>query len=377
VTKSVLIDGRLIGYRYGGIATYARQLAIHSQGLASNLSIRLGTRRDSGALSDRSVQLITPPHHRFERLALGAEIHMRGPSLVHSTDYVHPLVRGIRTIATVHDLAFLSNPSLVTAESYDYYAQIIQTLPAVDRVITVSAWTRQQLLDQISIDEDRVSVIPNGHEPRIFNPVPDRDHARLTALHPLLASLLKSERPIVLMVGTIEPRKRHEILLDAFDRCYHELSRVSGTDPFLIVAGQAGWLSDDAVRNVRRLQGMGRALWLRDVTNRELAALYRASELLVMPSIDEGFGIPVLESMACGTPALVSNVPALTELVDDSGFIEETSDAANWSDKIGRIIADREIRGRRAKRSIARASPMTWRETAQQTVAIYRGVLND
>jgi glycosyltransferase involved in cell wall biosynthesis len=377
LAQTVIIDGRLIGYRHGGIATYARQLAIHCPGVDSSLSIRLGTRRDPGSLADRSIRLMTPPHHRLERISLGLEIRRHNPDLLHSTDYVQPILRGIRSIVTIHDLAFLNDPELVTQDSFAYYSQITRTVPETDRVIAVSEWTKQQLLSFVPIPEEQVSVIPNGHEPAIFNPESDHDLQRLATLHPDLGSVITSERPIVLIVGTIEPRKRHDIILNGFENHFENMRRLSGTEPLLIIAGQPGWLAEDVVQRIRRMQRRQRVIWLRDVSDHELASLYRQATLLVMPSVDEGFGLPVLESMACGTPALVANTGALPELVGDAGFIDESADAAQWSDKIGRILSDHETRDRRSKRSIERAEPMTWRETAHRTVSLYREVLND
>lgn len=377
MTSSVIIDGRLIGYRHGGITNYARQLARHIPAFAGNVQVRLASRNDTGPLSDWTIRAITPPHHRLERWTFGLEILLRSPHLLHSVDYIQPVVPGVRTIVTVHDLAFLTHPERVTPDSYQYYSQILETLPSADHVIAVSEWTHQQILGLTQIDPDRVTVVPNGYDHTIFGPVKDLDDFRLSRLHPGLNNDNRGERPLILMVGTIEPRKRHSIILDAFRDHYDAMSTHAGTQPLLVVAGQPGWLSEVEVEELRRLQRNGRAVWLRDVNDCELAALYRAAELLVMPSAEEGFGLPVLEAMASGTACLVANVGALPELLRDTGFYEESADSDQWADKIGRILGEHSLRDHRVKRAIERASPLTWKETSRKTLKVYRKVLDD
>jgi glycosyltransferase involved in cell wall biosynthesis len=377
VARSVMIDGRLIGYRYGGIATYARQLATRLPAIARELDVRLVLKHESVALSDRSVRAITPPHHRWERYLFGLEATLRGPDLLHSVDYVQPVTWNVANVVTIHDLAFLNNPALVTPESRRYYEQILHTLPHADRVIAVSEWTRSQLVDIFPGQAAKTRVVPNGFDPAVIGPANDNDCARLAALHPELSTILNSERPIVLAVGTIEPRKRFHLIADAFERHFDTLASHSGTSPVLIVAGQAGWLSESVINQIRSLHRQNRAIWIRDINDRELASLYRRAKLLVMPSADEGFGLPALEAMASGTPALVSDVGALPGLVGDCGFIETSDNAGAWAEKIGRILADQEILDRRAIRGIDRAASYSWEATARQTLEVYREVLSE
>lgn len=380
MSKRVLIDGRLLGYRYGGIATYARQLAAHAPFVARGMDIRLATSRDIPELSDRAIRTFTPPHHRIERAAFGLEVMARRPDLLHSVDYVQPiLAASVKSVVTVHDVAFINNPELVTPDSYRYYSKALETLPQADRVIAVSNWTREQLLRSVPLDPDRVVIVPNGYDDGVFRADcdPEVDRATLARLNPELVATLDAERPITLAIGTIEPRKRFGIVFDAFQQHYERLAELTGAEPVLVVAGQAGWLADEPIRQLRQLIHRGRAIWARDVRDPELAALYRQARLLVMPSADEGFGLPALEAMASGTPSLIADLDAVKEIIEDNGFLEESADPARWAEKIGRILADREIRERRSRRGIERASAFTWQETARRTVDVYRGALDE
>jgi glycosyltransferase involved in cell wall biosynthesis len=380
VPKRVLIDGRLLGYRHGGIATYARQLALHTPPFSRGMEIRLATRREIPELSDRTVRSCTPPHHRLERIAFGLEVDLRKPDLLHSVDYVQPRTfRRVKTVVTVHDLAFLNNPDLVTPDSWRYYSQALEALPAADRVITVSRWTRQQLLEHVELRPEQVVVVPNGYDDAVFTADAnlEQDRCTLSRFDPALSRAVTEERPVVLAVGTIEPRKRLDILIDAFERHQGMIANLAGASPILVIAGQVGWLAHETIARLRLLMNRGDAVWARDMRDEELAALYRSATLLAMPSVDEGFGLPVLEAMASGTPSLTSDLHAVKEIIQDNGFLEESSDSARWAEKIGRIIADREIRERRGRRGIERAAEFTWRESARRTVDVYRGVLNE
>lgn len=380
MSKRVLIDGRLLGYRYGGIATYARQLARHTPVVARGMEIRLLAARDIPEFSDRVQRVLTPPHHRFERAALGLEVMARKPDLLHSVDYVQPILcRGVKSVVTVHDVAFLNNPDLVTPDSYRYYIQALETLPGADRIIAVSQSTRDQLLESTSIDPEQVVVVPNGYDDDVFRPDagPDVDRRTLSKRDRTLAQAIDAGRPIVLAVGTIEPRKRYDILFDAFEQHFDRITELAGAEPLLVVAGQVGWLAEESIVKLRRLLHCNRAIWARDVRDQELAALYRSAQLLAMPSAEEGFGLPALEAMASGTPSLIADLNAVKEIIADNGFLEESADPARWAEKIARILADREIRERRSRRGIERASEFTWRETARRTVGVYRSVLDE
>jgi glycosyltransferase involved in cell wall biosynthesis len=373
---NVVIDGRLIGYRYGGIASYARQLATRIPQLSQTLEMRVAVRRIVPELSDRALRVLTPPHHRYERLLFGAEMMAYRPDLLHSVDYVTPKTRGIRTVATVHDLAFLEHPHLVTEASHAYYSQIKSSLPEVERVIVVSPNTRERLLAAFNIPEERVVTIPNGYDDSLFQPECKGDLELIGTRSPILHEAIRSHRPVVLSVGTLEPRKRFEILLDVLEQQWEETTRIVGTTPVFVIAGQTGWLSDHLVSRIRRQASFDRLVWIRDCTDQELAALYRLAELLVVPSLDEGFGLPVLEAMASGTPSLVANTGALPWLVAECGFIEDTDVPAAWAEKIGMILADSDIRMRRRERGLKRAKVFTWDETARKTARVYEEVLN-
>ena len=373
----VLIDGRLIGYRPGGIANYAEQLARHLPKFLPDYRIRVCLRRRTESPSFDATRVFTPPHHRLERITFGAEARIRGPALLHSTDYVQPIVPGVPSIVTIHDLAFLRNPSLITADSWRYYQQVTYLARRADKVIAVSEWTRSQVVELLEVSESRVAVVPNGVDHAFFTPSnAPNERSNLDGLHPDLRFVADSGDPVVLAVGTIEPRKRIDLLLDALDSLESQTNLSNGTRPWLILAGQAGWLAESTITRIRSRLRRGRTIWLRQTTNDELASLYRLSTVVAVPSADEGFGLTALEAMASGTPVLTSAHGALPEVVGSAGIIVQDDSPQAWALALASILTDYEQQRQRSIAGIESAAGYSWDRTARETASVYREVLD-
>jgi glycosyltransferase involved in cell wall biosynthesis len=374
--RPVIIDARLVSYRTGGIARYARELARWLPTVAPELMIRAAHSRASSEPEEISgFRVFTPPHHRFERWLLGLELLARRPSLIHSPDFVPPLVPGAKKVATVHDLAFLRFPELVTGGSLRYYRQVLGTLPRVDRVIAVSQRTASDIAELTRVDPLRIRVVHNGVDHDVFDTVIERD-GRAVGMQPEIETLRRSDRPVVLMVGTVEPRKRIDLALAAVQLLVRS-GRRPGSPPALVVVGREGWKAGDVVRDLHRMSTCGTGAWLQNVRDHELPGIYRLADLLLLPSIDEGFGLAGLEAMACGLPVLASDVPALREILGDAAFFESSSDPDVWAARIDSLISDHAGRVECARRGVERARAFSWRRTAEETANVYREVLSE
>jgi glycosyltransferase involved in cell wall biosynthesis len=186
-----------------------------------------------------------------------------------------------------------------------------------------------------------------------------------------VAALALGERgPYVLTVGTIEPRKNLPFLLAAYDR----LVTTWPAAPGLVLAGREGWLADDTWRALGRLTARERVTWVEGPTTAELALLYAGARALAFPSRYEGFGLPALEAMACGTPVLATDGSALREVVADGGWLLPLEEAT-WADALATIATDDAAHARLATAGQRRAAQFTWESTAAATLAVYRRVL--
>ena len=257
--------------------------------------------------------------------------------VLHCTIFRAPPRARVPTILTVHDLAVLRHPEVFPLWTRLYGRTALRpTIRAADRVVAVSEFSKREVAELAGVDPDRIDVVPNALEP-IFHS--DGDAA---------------EGEYVLAVGTLEPRKNLVRVVEATARAGVELRLV----------GAPGW--GDA-------GGAGRHVtWLGRIEDDELAAAYRGARSLVFPSLYEGFGIPALEAMACGTPVVTSAGSAMEEVVGDAAILVDPLDVASIA--AGIEAADRQ-RDELVLRGLERAGHYTWERAVDAALASYRRAL--
>ena len=366
--RTVAIDIRLASYRRGGIRRYDIELARRLPTVAPDLDFTFVVGAEAPRIPRGSTRRSRiPAHFRFERWALGLELSRNVPDLFHSPDFVVPHLRS-RRVATIHDLAFIQWPGLLSPDSRRYYAQVRASSAAADRIIAVSEYTARQIVSRLGVPDSRVVVVYNGVN--LQHDVPAAEPAAVVAaeLGQPVREFVSREVPLVLAVGTVEPRKRLDLLLAA-------MNEPNLTDMSLLVVGQPGWLADSAIARIRGAVDRGRALWLQDVSDQALAALYRLATLLALPSLDEGFGLTALEAMAAGLPVVAARAGALPEVIGDAGVLVDEPEPEAWSAALRSLVDDPEGRQRLARSGRDWAARFSWDETARQTARVYREVL--
>lgn len=289
----------------------------------------------------------------WRALRLGADVlHVPGGTSA-------PLVRGGKLVMTVHDLAPTRDPELLPhARSRWYWGSWVPlTARFADRLLVPSASTKRDLVTLAGVPAARIGVVPWGI------PLDALDLARTDGVSAAYGLI----DPFLLYVGTIDRRKDYPTLLAALSRLDPSITlAVAGT----IIAGRT-----DFPERVRRLGLEGRVKVLGYVPDRDLPALYRAARVFVYPSFYEGFGIPVLEAMACGTPVITYNVTALPEIAGGAARLLEcpvTPEAL--AEEIGRVMEDAGLRRELSERGRARARQFDWATTARLTVEAYEAV---
>ena len=263
--------------------------------------------------------------------ALGRE---RDAELLHCPTYRGPLRSALPLVVTVHDLAVFRHPEAFNRWTRAYSPRVVpRVLAAASRVIAVSQFTRRELVDVLDVPEDKIRVVPNGVDDEF------------TAEGPV------AEGQYVLAVGTLEPRKNLPRLVEAARR----------SDVELRVVGARGWGGVEVGGNGVR--------WLGEVSDEELARLYRGALCVAYPSRYEGFGIPVLEAMACGVPVVTARGTAMEEVADGAAVLVDPDDPADIAAGIERASAERDSL---VARGLARARAFRWDAIAEATVAVYR-----
>jgi glycosyltransferase involved in cell wall biosynthesis len=258
----------------------------------------------------------------------------READVLHCPTYRGPLHPRVALVVTVHDLAVLRHPEAFNRWTRTYSPQLVpRVLRRARRVIAVSEFTRRELIELLDVPAEKISVVPNAVGPDFTQ---DGDAA---------------SGDYVLAVGTLEPRKNLERLVDAVRR----------TDKELRVVGARGW-------GKVKVEGNG-VSWLGEVTDAELARLYRGASCVAYPSLYEGFGIPVLEAMACGAPVVTTRGTAMEEVADGAAVLVDARDADEIAAGIERAELERD---QLVARGLERARAFRWDAVADATVRVYR-----
>ncbi len=312
-------------------------------------------RRLTLPLSDRHLALIW----QRLRLPLPVEWITGRLDLYHSPDFVLPPVRRARTLLTVHDLSFMRHPECSSPALYDYLINAVpRSVAQADLVLADSAHTQRDVIELLGVPAERTRVVYAGLEPS-FRPVPDGP-ARQAAL-----ARYGIEPPYVLGVGTLQPRKNFARLIAAF-----RLARERHQLPHrLVIAGGRGWLYDDILVAAREA---GDAVLLAGyVDDSDLPALYSAADLFAFPSLYEGFGIPLLEAMGCGTPVLTAQASSLPEVAGDAALLVEPTDIEAIAAGLWRLLSDEALRQQLLRRGQERIQRYTWAAAARELLAAY------
>jgi len=285
-----------------------------------------------------------------------------GVALFHATDHLLPYFRRIKSVFTLHDLIFIFHPETHKPLNRWFLTLMMpRFLRAADAVIAVSECTKRDAVRFYGIPEEKITVIYEGVNPR-FRPASPETIASVRARYNL-------PEHFILYVGTIEPRKNLTALLEAF----HHL--LATHDLRLVIVGKKGWLYEGFFRRLRELGLGNRVIFTGYVPDEDLPAIYSAAELFVFPSLYEGFGLPVLEAMACGVPVICSNTSSLPEVAGDAALLVDPTDVRALAGAMEQALTDEALRVTLRARGIERAQRFTWARAAQETMQVYENVV--
>ena len=398
------IDYTAAAWQGAGIGRYTRELVRAIVALDDAFEYRLfyaagGIDRSSTYLAElqalcdahpsvRAVPIPIAPRRLTQlwqrlRVPLPVEVFTGPLDLLHAPDFVPPPTRA-RALVTIHDLSFMVHPECAAPGMARYLNRAVpRGVRRADLLLADSQATRQDLIRLLGVDPARVVVIYPGVAPQ-FRPLPPEQ------TEPVRRKFALPER-FLLFVGTLEPRKNLVRLLEAFVRAIepgaenseqyvrqptaHTTQRLL-RELHLVIAGRRGWLYEEIFAAIERLRLNERVRLLDFVNDNDLPALYNLAWAFVYPSIYEGFGIPPLEALACGTPVLTADNSSLPEVVGDAALLVRAEEVASIAAGVTQIVCDEPLRARLRAAGPERARAFSWERAAQQVLACYRRLIH-
>lgn len=359
-----------VGTQPSGVGTYALQLLMGMAEVAAGHEYLLLSNRPH----HRGSLAALPPLHDMARpfpsrmlwmqLVLPAQLGAARPDICHYPNSIGPLRCPTPYVVTIHDMTLSTMPCHHPLRKQLLVRPLIPLVARrAARVITVSGQARDDIVRMLRIPPERVAVIPEAAAP-IFRPAPERERARVRAAYGLRG-------PYVLYIGTLEPRKNLVRLI----RAWHSLRRRNGAPHQLVIAGAPGWQYRPIYEEARALGCADEVRFTGYLPRADLPALYSAADAFAFPSLAEGFGLPVVEAMACGTPTLISDTPALREVAGDAAVRVDPRSVESIAQGLERLLTDEPLRAELRAAGLARAASFSWRRAARETLAVYEAAL--
>jgi glycosyltransferase involved in cell wall biosynthesis len=301
----------------------------------------------------------------WEQTALAAE--SRKLDLLHGLAFAAPLMAACPTVITVHDLSFLRYPGAFRPFNRWYLSWITRTCTRrAARVIAVSESTRQDVIRLCGVAPERVVNIPNGVTAG-FSPASTEAVAAFRQVRGLPDRYM-------LFLGTLEPRKNLVRLIEAYGRWRQGRG---GPAAKLVIAGGKGWYYERIYARVAELGLLEDVIFPGYVPAEDLPWWYRAADLFIYPSLFEGFGLPVLEALACGTPTIASCASSLPEVAGEAALLVDPDDVQALAQAIEWVMSDRQVAATLRAAGPEQAARFPWSRTARETVQLYRDVLEE
>ncbi len=376
VRVRIALDARYISDRYHGIGRYAFRLLEGVLAQAPDLTFIAFTGRaansrfDWGPLAARpNVELRAGPWPLYwphEQALWPLLLRQSRADLFHSPYFVAPLLAPCPVLITIHDLIFERYPEYMPQRWARPYYRLLTSASArrARRVLTVSEATARDLAaPPYRLPPEKVRVIPSGAEPG-WPGKPDA--ARLAAVR----ARYGVSGPFVLAVGARRPHKNYGRLVAAFARV------ASGVPHDLVFVGPPDERFPDEARQEAERAGLGQRVHFLDwVPEEDLPALYTLADVVAVPSLVEGFGLPALEAMAAGAPVLAANTTSLPEVVGEAGVLVDPYDVECIADGLSRLLRDPALREQLSQAGLARAATFCWEESARKMARVYEEIL--
>ncbi len=307
-----------------------------------------------------SDHFLTILWHRL-RLPLPVEFLIGRVDVFHSPDFVLPPLWHGHSLVTVHDLSFIRHPECADQGLREYLNQAVpRSVRRADIVLADSQNTKGDMMELLGVDSAKVKVVYAGLDDR-FVPIEEEEKRRE------VRDKYHLDFPFILSLSTLEPRKNQIRLIEA----YGFLSKGKAMPQRLVLAGGKGWLYEEIFRRVEELKLTDRVYFPGFISEEDLPTLYSLADVFVFPSLYEGFGLPPLEAMACGTPVVASDVASLPEVIGEAGILVPPDDVEALASAIEKVLDDAVLRENLIAKGLLQARSFSWERAAKGLLEIY------
>lgn len=289
----------------------------------------------------------------WEQFVLPFKLKKLNINVLHSLGFVSPLVKTTKQIVTIHDTTFFTHSQHHTLFKRIYFKFIIPLCARkADLISADSENTRQDIINLLKINADKVKTIHLGVE-EIFK---KQNNNRILKKYSI-------NKNYILFVGMIEPRKNIPNLIKAFSKLDKDFQ--------LVIVGKKGWHYDEIFQLIKKLKLENKIIFTGYVPDEELVSLYSSAKLFVYPSFYEGFGLPVLEAMACQCPVITSNISSMKEIAENAAILVNPNNVKEIEKAMEQILKNKDLQKELIKKGLKRAKEFTWKNTARKSLECY------
>ncbi|MBU4349100.1 glycosyltransferase family 4 protein [bacterium] len=296
--------------------------------------------------------------------APSAERLVGGIDIFHASDRLDPPLKKAKLVVTIYDLTPIKFKEFFTEKAARYFAEYFKSvIPKADMVVAISQCTKNDILEYFDIAEDRIQVTPlaaNDNYKRIL------DKEVIDGIKEKYGI----DKNYVLFVGTLEPRKNIANLVRAYSILPDYLKR----DHLLVICGKKGEYYEEIFKTVEKLGLEDKVIFTGYVPDKDIPLLMNGAEIFVYPTFYEGFGLPLIEAMACGTPVISSNISSIPEVIGNAGILINPNDVEELNDAILKLLTSETLKNQLSKKGLKQARKFSWKTTAKKTVEIYNKI---
>ena len=366
------INARYLQNIHTGIANYLLNLILNLRMIdkKNEYILFLGSNKlIPKAILDKKFDYDIPKIHASNQVLKILWAHLYLPfaikklklDIFHESAFVAPIFKNCKTITTIYDLAFLYFPHCYTFRNRLYFKSLLsKSIKQSDSIITISESSKKDIIDNFQVSPDKIDVIYPGVD-ETFHTLENKD------LMEEVKKIYKIKKNFILTVSSITPRKNLSRLIKSFKLLKDE-KKINWQ---LVIVGGKGWLYEDVFKEVSRYKLQEDIIFCGYVPQKHLLCLYNAASLFVYPSLYEGFGLPVLEAMACACPVVASNTSSMPEACADAALLVNPNNIEEFSSAINAIKDNSTLRQILIKKGLEQAKRFSWRRTAEKTLNAY------